>query len=509
MGVHARETWKNAVSVGGGYVETGRRDAAQPNYRLWGADLTLRHGRRTRLEAEIAKSESLNAASLFSRDGGLTFQPFHRRDGTGGDGMAMLIRGGFELADVMDTPAKERWYSEGYWQYMAPGFSSGGTIQQQGLEKYGGLSRYLFDGGHFVHLRHDGWKAKEPESQSLGVVPAFEQQVTRFGYGYHTGPLKLDSEFVYTQSDQGPEAPVMRVGTIVIGGEYTFAQRWTAIAQQELVLQGDSRIHNGTSDLLATTAGLRYQAAKTLYVEGLETVRWSGDNATQIGLRTEINERHTVYAQERFVDDNAGRRATTVIGGEERWGADKSGRTYGEYQLETGDAGTQNRTVVGMGKRTRLTSSLAIDASYERSQVTSDIPGAMSRDALSTGFGWTPRKSIKLVGRYELRYEDNDEELELRDRYQFLTLNSLRLVIHRDFTIGMQFNYSHTYDLEVDGTEAELLEGSIGVAYRPVDATWLVVLSKYTKRYEQHPISTGLELPSREETDVVSLTPIF
>ena len=62
---------------------------------------------------------------------------------------------------------------------------------------------------------------------------------------------------------------------------------------------------------------------------------------------------------------------------------------------------------------------------------------------------------------------------------------------------------------ELKGTEAELLEGSIGVAYRPVDATWLVVLSKYTKRYEQHPISAGLELPSREETDVVSLTPIF
>ena len=53
----ARETWKNTVSVGGGYVETGRRDAAQPNYRS-GADLTLRHGRRTRLEAEIAKSET-------------------------------------------------------------------------------------------------------------------------------------------------------------------------------------------------------------------------------------------------------------------------------------------------------------------------------------------------------------------------------------------------------------------------------------------------------------------
>jgi len=197
------------------------------------------------------------------------------------------------------------------------------------------------------------------------------------------------------------------------------------------------------------------------------------------------------------------------VGGEERWGRDKSGRTYGEYQLETGELGLTNRTVVGMGKRTRLTRSLTIDGGYERSQVASDVPGAMSRDVLSSGFGWNPRKRLKIAGRYELRYEDNDESIDLRDRYQFLTLNSLRLVIHRDWTLGLQFNYSHTFDLEIEGTEAELMEGSIGLAYRPPVHTWIIVLSKYTKRYEQYPITVESELPHRTETDVVSLIPIF
>ena len=61
------------------------------------------------------------------------FQPFHRRDGTGGDGVAMLIRGG--LSWLMSWIRQRK--NDGILKdigNMAPGFSSGGTIQQQGLE---------------------------------------------------------------------------------------------------------------------------------------------------------------------------------------------------------------------------------------------------------------------------------------------------------------------------------------------------------------------------------------
>ena len=79
------------------------------------------------------------------------------------------------------------------------GFSSGGTIQQQGLERYGGLSFNL--GGMLCTCarRMDLCIARY---SGPGVDSAYQRQVSRFGYGYRDSALKLDSEFVYTQSDE-------------------------------------------------------------------------------------------------------------------------------------------------------------------------------------------------------------------------------------------------------------------------------------------------------------------
>ena len=128
---------------------------------------------------------------------------------------------------------------------------------------------------------------------------------------------------------------------------------------------------------------------------------------------------------------------------------------------------------------------------------------------MSGGVAWTPKKRLALSGRYEFRYEDNEALSTQRDRYQTVALNDAKLKIDRDWTFGTQLNYSHTFDLELEATEAELLEINVGLAYRPVDASWLVVLAKYTKRYEQRPLDLSLELPEREESDVISLMPIF
>jgi hypothetical protein len=53
------------------------------------------------------------------------------------------------------------------------------------------------------------------------------------------------------------------------------------------------------------------------------------------------------------------------------------------------------------------------------------------------------------------------------------------------------------------------VEVSLGLAYRPVALDWFVLLTKYTKRYEQRPVDLLNELPTREENDVGTLIPIF
>ena len=116
---------------------------------------------------------------------------------------------------------------------------------------------------------------------------------------------------------------------------------------------------------------------------------------------------------------------------------------------------------------------------------------------------------MKVGGRYELRYDDNDESQDRRDLMQLTLLNAAAFKVHPDLTLLLRFNYSHSLDLGLEATAAELLETSVGLAFRPVAYDWVAVLVKYSKRYAQNPIDVVLEMPEREEIDVVSLTPIF
>jgi uncharacterized repeat protein (TIGR01451 family) len=510
FGAHVRETFEGALTLGGGYLEEGQSRDAASRYRLWGAEAGAHYGRRTRLETEWVQSRNGLGSSLYSDDGGLTYEPFHGRTGEGARGTGMLIRGGLELDDLIGAGDRDHWYTEGYWQYLAPGFYSGGTLQSQGLEKYGALTRYTFNEQHSLRLQHDGVVADEPETQGDMAFHGFRRNTTLVGHTYTDGPLTLDTTFAHTEDDEGGEEPPFVTDVLNVGAEYGLTAKWTLIAGQEIVVRGDNRLHASTTDLLATTVGARYRPTTEVSIEGTETVRWSGDNATQIGLRTEVDDRHTVYVNERFAQQDGKAGATSVVGGEERWGEDQSGRSYGEYQLEAGELGARNRAVLGLGKRTKIIKGLTLDAGYERSQVLGGAEnGELSSDTVSLGSEWLDSKRVKISGRYELRYDDNSEEVGRRDRLQFLTLNGADWLLTPDFTFLVRLNYSHTYDLAFEATEAEMVEGSLGLAFRPIAWDDFAALIKYTKRYEQRPTDLLVELPIRDEYDVVSLVPVL
>ena len=542
FGVQAKETWNDQITLGAGYIEEGRSDRGLPDYRLWGAELTARHGRKSFVSGELARSRSFNGENLFSDDGGLTFSPFNLRDGTRSEGSAFSLRLGVELDDLVGEGKQDRWYSEGYWQYLSEGYYAGGTIQQQGLEKYGALSRYHLDDRNEIRLQHDGVVAEAPSTQNFGVFQGFRRDVTRAGYRHRAGALTVDTELVRTYANEGgrlnpasPGLPVngvfngtaddplnttatntdefsapLDVYTLEVGGEYALDDRWTLIADQEVVLRGDSRLHDDALDLAVTTAGARYALSKGVGIEGTVTSRWSGDNAAQVGMTAEVDDRHTVYVRDRRTDANGQVSHTLVMGGEERVGEDGEGRAYGEYQIESSTEGQRNRAIMGVGRRLKLVKGLHLDAGYERSQVFgASAGGQFSRDTVSLGVEWLQKKTLKGTGRYELRYEDNDEAFNRRDRMQVLALNALSWSFQRDFSLMARLNYSHTMDLELEGTEAELIEGTVGLAWRPKRTDWAAALLRYTKRYEQLPVDLTQSLATREESDVVALIPIF
>lgn len=522
-GAYMRETWRNktgkSVAVGGGFIQEQQGDVAQGHYRLWGGHMTYQHARKTGFAVEYAKSLNQNAENLFSQDGGLTFQPFSlRAKGKEASGESFLVKAQVELDDLIGKGDQDWVWLEGYWRYAAPGFYAGGNIQQQGTENYGIKVNYRLSKSHLLVLNYDEMATKQTPFEINPFITDYRRKITRLAHQYSADRLTLETAWTRTENEQGLNSegvapPVFSSDVVSIGAQYKLTPKLTLLGEQELVLRGDRRLYEKTSDLFVTSLGARYKLSESLQIEGIQSLRWSGDNATQLGIRSEVEKGRTVYAQQRLIDQLGRRTNSTVIGAEERFA--QGARAFSEYQFESGQLGQRNRAVLGIGKRTQLVKGLTIDANYQRSQVINNFSnmqtgsGDLSQDALSFGLEWLAHPKIKLSSRLEVRFDDTDEWQGQRDKNQILALNNLSYQLNRDLTLQLRFNYSITEDEVFKSTEAEFMETSLGIAYRPIKQSWLAILFKATSRFEQRPVDLSVERPEIEEMSVLSLIPIF
>ena len=73
----------------------------------------------------------------------------------------------------------------------------------------------------------------------------------------------------------------------------------------------------------------------------------------------------------------------------------------------------------------------------------------------------------------------------------------------------MKLNYSLTDNKTLGMTEAELMELSTGIAFRPKRWNWFNLLMKYTKFVEQRPMSLTDGVSERVSSDIFTILPIF
>jgi len=180
---------------------------------------------------------------------------------------------------------------------------------------------------------------------------------------------------------------------------------------------------------------------------------------------------------------------------------------FGEYHLDSGAGPDANRAVVGLANRWKIMEGLFLDLAGERQQVYSEAAGDSARTVGSIGYEYLDLDWLKLSGRYELRYDQQEESRGGQDRLQFLTLNAGTLQWTKDLTLLARVNFSQTENLSYDWTEAMLLELSTGAAYRPVAHDWFNVLFKYTKRIELRRDDVSGFGPQKWNSDIFALVP--
>lgn len=530
------------VRVGAAFVQEGRGDN-DPTYRTVGAHAKLQIAQRSQATVEYAYSQSRDTLLSASDDGGLTFGTPKYPTQVGGNGQAVdgqAVKAQLEVSlsdfagDATALPKgatpTESGRVKAWWQWVQPGFQSGGTIAQQGQQRFGLDSNFALSKQNVLTLRYDGMLA-EGKPDLLGG-PGMQGQWGSGGqamagsfsaWNRHTVLLqdthKLSPRWTATSGaswgwsetygSTGATQDGAHSVTVGGGAAWRATDRLTLRGDQQVIAAGDVGQLRGWGDHLISSVGADFKLDKALALTLNQRLGWGGQNSTAAGLRAMLDKDTSLYAQQRLEDTlQTGRLVSaTVLGAEQRWGQDQNSRGFAEYQVDALGTGAMNRAVMGVGKRFQISEGLRLDAGYERQQVFSGPAGAMSRDALSLGGEWLKSDWWKLTSRQEVRLDAGDPSAGGLRKLQVLSLNNGQLALSRELTLFGRANYTRTHNQTADAIEAEALESTVAVAYRPITSNWLNVLGKATRLLEQRPANEASGAQLRSDKLILALEP--
>jgi len=506
-GVHGKQTLFNMLTLGGGYV-TEQNPGGNP-YELWGTSAQLKLTDKSQVRIELAHSKAEGGISSYSEDGGLSFVPL--QDETAGrGGYALKVEARSDVAEWLGMD-RDLLGLHAYYQTIDAGFYSGDTLHERGQNRFGFSADFRATRQDRLILRHDGMLASMPGAKGEADI-GLNKQISSLKYlrNTHDYTLSIDYGHTYTARNNGTDGQNMKehIETAGAGFKYNFTDRWSGYVKQQVDIPHGYLAPDFSGRDVRTTIGGAFKLEKDLWITAGVSEQWSGDTGVEAGLKSALSEKTDVYMRERLTLDLDGDTvSTTILGGENRIA--KRGRVFGEYRVDSGSGPDANRAVVGLANRWKITKGLYLDASAERQQVRSDSAGNSARNVGSLGYEYLKLDWLKLSGRYEVRYDQQDESRGGRDRLQFLTLNAATWQWTKDLAFLARLNYSQTENLSYKWTEALLLEFSTGLAYRPAALDWLSLLLKYTKRIElRRDLMSGFG-PERWNSDVISLVPVF
>ncbi len=539
VGAQLRETLFGKLSLGTGYVQEGRGGAlAGEDYQLFGIDLSYRHSQASFAEVEYARNRSFDALAALSDDGGLSYGAFQRRDGVNEIGNAFYAKGQLELADLIDTERAQILQISGFYSLADEGFYAHRSAMDRGYERFGGAIAWNIDEANTLAWRSDGVLTQiddliNPQPGALRTVARYGNRLT---YDYRDEAHRFGAEYGIAFYDDHYEADAYQLHTSVFNYTYTGIKDLSlGIGQEFVMIADDPRLIKEVSDRFTTQLTASWRIIEDLSVEAVQRLRWNGENSTRLGLRSEVGDGTTAYIQQRLGTQAGGKHlnTTTVVGGEQRFGEDSSGRAFGEYQLDGGISGRQNRAVAGIGKMWELARGVRLDTAYERTQIFGDQKQHDSaRDVLSLGFELTRFERIKVGSRFEFRYDhgsarrpqgspclsngimdspDFCRDLHLGgfDKYQVVTLNTVDWQFNDDLTFLVRYNLALTQNLTLSTLEQIDQEATFGLAFRPVTWDTFNLLVKYTYLDHQRPLALDGYTADRTEKHVVSLIPVF
>jgi hypothetical protein len=256
-----------------------------------------------------------------------------------------MVRGRFELADVIESESSKLWGTEAYYSNQGRGFFSNGTILSQGETKAGVASTWLLNDRNRLGFRYDNVLSRVEDLTTITSLDTVEISRTSATGQYEYTVDRVGIQLGYQHNlNEDPRLSVAGSTDVAKAGiAFRLGDRLRLGVEQEVIVAGnDTRLIRGADvssetrfdDRFISSLSAGYQLTQSTELTATERFRYSGENSTLLGMRSEVGDDSTVYVQQRLTSyrDNHGAASSTVVGGEQRFGEDGRGRAYTEYQ---------------------------------------------------------------------------------------------------------------------------------------------------------------------------------
>lgn len=473
-GGRARQQLGDHIAVGVSQVQD---ESSGRSYELQGLDAELRLGRDSRIVVEHAESRGTGASTYVSDDGGLSFSEIPSSEFDAG--AAWKLAAELDVGEAFGRPDRVR--VGGYVKRVEPGFRANGNSADPGSRK----------AGAHVELRlgdndRAQWRNEHEQLDAAAPGAAAETRTDTLAWTHQHGDAELTGELRSRET-------LDRDGATLLESSLAAARlRWLATQRLTLRFEHQQTLDGAPQD--QTGVGADYRLSRTVSLTSSGSWGDLGD-AALLGLSWQ-RDGQRVYLNQRLSDDAGGDHQSTVLGGESAIGP--RSKVYTEYQWDRADREDRDIALVGAQREWQLTSGLKLLASGEVSEIDASS-GRTRRNAVALGLNYADNGRWRYTMRNELRTERG-----ATDRMQFLTSHHVEFKLDADFSLLGKYRISRTRDLDLDSTEAELEERSIGLAYRPVAHDRFNALARYTQLFDQRPLAVGEASAGRIGKDIVS-----
>lgn len=455
------------LAIGGTYVEEGRGDE---DYTLGGVDVTYKPKEDTYLKVEWASSEATQTDRFFSVDGGLSFannSPLGTDD-RAGDAWGVDVH-----VNAGDFGGNSEWVTNAWFREVDDQFSVARRDDGNNTVEYGFETQVPMREGWLIGVR----ASRVDIDNQFDLTELAVQSDWRMGAN---GVLASEVKTI----EQGRVGQADAEATLIgLQYEHRVNDRLTMFGGGQATLSQDGPYDN--NDALNLGARYAFSQDTTAEVELRDGHRGSGGVAT---IEHALNRKHTVYGtmthstdttNDPFARTDNGASMLDNVGTNfavgHRWRLNDRTLIFTEGQHSRGEDYSGVGQVFGIDYALRSGWSLGFTA--QDGKITDSL-GLIDRRSLTVGTAYQSRK-VQFSSRLEHRDDDGVEDVE-----QWLTTNRLDYKLSETYRVAAKLNWSESDNSLGNEQDAKLVEGSLGLARRPVDTNRFNWLAKYTYLYD-------------------------